>query len=79
MASSEGYTCLFLVSCIVWLTSDLLPSISLVIGQSSVNLSLALCAREISTPRRTSNSDLLPNISPMGVRRGVVYWATNHC
>ena len=39
----------------VLLTSDLLPNISLVVGQSSVNISLALRAREISISRLTSN------------------------
>ena len=39
----------------VLLTSDLLPNISLVVGQLSVNMSHALCAREISTSRLTSN------------------------
>ena len=39
----------------VLLTIDLLPNISLVVGQSSVNISLTLCAREISTSRPTSN------------------------
>ena len=39
----------------ILLTSDLLPNISLVVGQSSVNISLALCAREVSTSRLTSN------------------------
>ena len=33
----------------VLLTKDLLPNISLVVGQSSVNISLALHARDIST------------------------------
>ena len=39
----------------VLLTSDLLPSISLVVSQSSVNISLALHAHEICTSRLTSN------------------------
>ena len=39
----------------VLLTSDLLPNISLVVGQSSVNISLALCARDISISRLTFN------------------------
>ena len=39
----------------VLLTSGLLPNISLVIGQLSVNISLALCTHEISTSRLTSN------------------------
>ena len=40
---------------IVLLTSDLLSNISLVVGQSSVNISLALRARDISTSWLTSN------------------------
>ena len=36
-------------------TSDLLPNVSLVVGQTSVNTSLALRAREISTSRLISN------------------------
>ena len=48
----------------VLLTGDLLPYISLVVGQSSVNISLALRTHEIST-----TTDLQP----------VIYWATNHC
>ena len=39
---------------IVLLTSDLLPNISLVVGLSSVNISLTLQAREIPTSRLTS-------------------------
>ena len=48
LATSEGYTCLFGVFfCVLEskksiITSGLLPSISLVVGQSSVNISLAL-------------------------------------
>ena len=30
-------------------TRKLLPNISLVVGQASVNISLALCARDIAT------------------------------
>ena len=39
----------------ILLTSDLLPNISLVVGQSSVNISLGLRAPDISTSRLTSN------------------------
>ena len=39
----------------VLITSDLLPNILLVVDQSSVNISLSLRAREISTSRLTSN------------------------
>ena len=39
----------------VFRTSDLLPNISLVVGQPSVIISPALRAREISTLRLTSN------------------------
>ena len=39
----------------VLLTSDLFPNISLVVGQSSLNISLVLWAHEISTLRLTSN------------------------
>ena len=35
-------------------TSDLLPSISLVVGQSSVNISLVTRAHDVSTSRLTS-------------------------
>ena len=58
---SEGYICFFRyflcvrIEIVSYLTSDLLPNISLVVGQSSVNVSLALCARDISTLRLTSN------------------------
>ena len=54
-------TLLFLVILIwknlnrVLLTSDLLPNISLVVGQLSVNVSLPLRARDISTSGLTSN------------------------
>ena len=39
----------------VLLTRDLLPNISLVVGQSSVYISLALRVRDIATSRLTSN------------------------
>ena len=60
LEKSEGYNCFFVVSCVLesnrfLLTSDLLPNISLVVGQSSVNISLALRARDISTSWLTSN------------------------
>ena len=55
---SEGYNCFFVFLVCenrnrVLLTSDLLPNISLVVGQSSGNISLALRARDISTSRLT--------------------------
>ena len=40
---------------IVLLTSNLFPSISLVVGQSSVNRSLVTGARDVSTSRLTSS------------------------
>ena len=45
LATSEGYTCFFVVFVCYnrnrgLLTSDLLPSISLAVGQSSMNISL---------------------------------------
>ena len=48
----------------ILLTSDLLPNISLVVGQFSVNILLMLLAPELST-----TTDLQP----------VIYWVTNHC
>lgn len=57
---SEEYTCVssFLVRyrnrVFLHVTSDLLPNISLVVGQLSVNISPALRARDVSTSRLTS-------------------------
>ena len=42
----------------VLLTSDVLPSIALVVGQSSVNISPALRTRDKSTSRLASNQSL---------------------
>ena len=56
---AEGYTCFRRFLCVriktVLLTSDLLPNISLVVCQSSVNISLTLRTRHIYTSRLPSN------------------------
>ena len=50
--------------CVIIETRSLLTDISLVVNQSLVNISLALCARDIFTSQLTSTRDILGNESP---------------